>query len=321
MLGAALAGLGAGCANRANQPTTTADRPVVTQTTVAQDTAAKTVPGSGGTTNSDFPPPPPRTEPPMPGLPSRRPPPPPPAAAAAPAETGMRELFPHVRADVGARVVEFDGTVPINCHDPATPDVFLEVTVCTPDTKEHEALVVTPARPSHVHAALLAIGLKPGAPGSWRYEDKKLIALPPTGDPVDVTIAYRDAQGAEVESPANRWVKTADADGAFAPRKPGPAWVFAGSVFAHRRGEEVYDADGTGVLIGLTTFGSEVVAWADTLSPESSVQEPEWIADPAKVPRFGTPVVVRIRPWPGLDAAAAGQDQANEQHHGSEPGR
>ncbi len=42
--------------------------------------------------------------------------------------------FP-VQADAG------DGTV-----------AFLEVMVCT-DTKEHEALVVTGVKPSHVHAA------------------------------------------------------------------------------------------------------------------------------------------------------------------------
>jgi hypothetical protein len=208
----------------------------------------------------------------------------------------MRELFPGVRADVAARVVEFDGIVPIDCHDPASPEVFLEVTVCTPDTREHESLVMTRARPSHVHAALLAIGLKPGKPGSWRVEGKSLVAVPPEGDPVEVSIAYEDRPGHTIEAPASDWVKTAAAGGRFEPKNPGVRWVFAGSEFRKREGQEVYEADGAGALIGLTTFGSETIAWADTLSPESSVQDPDWIADPANVPKAGTKVVVRIRP-------------------------
>ena len=83
----------------------------------------------------------------------------------------------------------------------------------------------------------------------------------------------------------------------FVPREgTEPRWVFAGSVIATRQGREVYDADGAGTLIGLCTFGSEVIAWHDTFSPEAAVDEPVWIADPKKVPAPGTAVVVRIRP-------------------------
>lgn len=230
-------------------------------------------------------PPPPRIDPPI------QTPPPTPRA-----ESGLRELFPHVRADLAVKVVEFDGMVPINCHDPATPDVFLEVIACTRDTKEHEALVVTDARPSHIHAALLAIGLQPGTPGSWLWENGALIAVPPKGDPVEVTLAYRDETGREISAPAHEWVRSVDTGAPFVPKNPGPRWLFAGSVITTRQGREVYEADGAGTLIGLTTFGSETIAWVNTLSPESSIEEPEWIADRAKVPRFGTPIIVRIRP-------------------------
>jgi hypothetical protein len=210
----------------------------------------------------------------------------------------MRELFPHVRADLAAKVVELDGTVPIDCHNPKTPRVYLEVTVCTPDTKEHETLVVTSARPSHVHAALLAAGLQPGKTGSWTWENKKLVAHPPAGDAVEVMIAYRDKDGKEIEAPATDWVVNAEGGARFGLKagESGARWVFAGSNMVERQGREAYDADGTGVLIGLTTFGSETVGWRDVISPDSDVQEPEWIADPKKVPAAGTAVVVRIRP-------------------------
>jgi hypothetical protein len=49
------------------------------------------------------------------------------------------------------------------------------------------------------------------------------------------------------------------------------------------------------VVIGLTTFGSEMIAWRQVLSPESSISPPTWIADVKTVPKAGTAVVVRVR--------------------------
>ena len=244
----------------------------------------------------------PQREPPS-APPQPAPPPTPaePTAPAPPAPSGPREMFPLVRVDLAAKLVEFDGIVPINCHDPVTPLVYLELVACSPDTREHESLVMTRARPSNVHAALLAIGLEPGVPGSWEFQDKKLIPVPPRGDGVEVSVAYRDAAGREIECPVTDWIINARTGGPFVPREgdpAGPRWVFAGSVIAKRQGREVYDADGSGTFIGLCTFGSEVVAWRDTISPEAMVDEPVWIADAAKVPASGTPVVVRLRPAP-----------------------
>lgn len=242
---------------------------------------------------SPAPTPPPPAQPPTPApVPMPEAPPPPPA---------LRELFPLVRADIAARVIEVEGLVPIDCHNPATPDVYLELVACTPDTREHESLVMTRARPSHLHAALLAIGLKPGKPGSWKYENKKLIPIPPEGDGLALTLVYHDANGAAIECPVSDWIIKARDGSRFAPRDRDaakPSWVFAGSVMAKRQGNEVYDADGAGTLVGLCTFGSEVIAWRDTISPEAMVEEPVWIADVKKVPVAGTPVIIRIRPAP-----------------------
>ncbi len=83
---------------------------------------------------------------------------------------------------------------------------------------------------------------------------------------------------------------------------PRGGWVFAGSRFVKRRdpetgvAREVYDADGAGQIIGLTTFGSETIAWRQILSPESSITAPLWLARRERVPIAGTPVVVRIGP-------------------------
>lgn len=214
-------------------------------------------------------------------------------------QTGPRELFPGVRADLKSKIVEFDGEVPIDCHDAKTPHVYLEVFVCTSDTKEHEALAMTKARPSHIHAALLACGYAPGKPGSWTWDAdaKKLKTHPPEGDALDVFIAYTDAQGKEVEARASDWVVSTRGK-RFEPTEPDKPgwWVFAGSTTATRAGREVYDADGTGTLIGLATFGMETIAWRGVISHEASYEEPEWIADAKLVPKFGTKMVIRIKP-------------------------
>lgn len=235
-------------------------------------------------------------------------------------DTGMREVFPGVRADIKARIVEFDAEVPIDCHDPKTPHVFLEVFVCTPDTKEHEALALTRVRPSHVHAALLACGYTPGRPGSWSWDPdaKRLNTHPPAGDALDVFIASRDAAGKEVETRISDWVVSTDGR-PFRASDPDRAgwWVFAGSTTARRAGREVYDADGTGTLIGLTTFGMETIAWRDVLSHEAGVQEPEWIADARLVPKLGTRVVIRIRPAAEAPPANPGSKETRGHDHGA----
>ncbi len=213
-------------------------------------------------------------------------------ARGAEGKPGLREVAPHVRVDVKGRIVEFDGTVPIDAHDPQAPNVYLEVIACTIDTKEHEALVVTRALPSHVHAALLAIGLKEGQPGRWTWEGEKMTAHPPEGDKVIVELIHRDALGREIVDPAAAWVKNEQSKEAL----PEKAWVFAGSRMMDRGFGERYDADGTGTLIGLATFGAETVAWPDVFSPDADVAEPVWIADAAKTPVFDTPVIVRLRP-------------------------
>jgi hypothetical protein len=207
---------------------------------------------------------------------------------------GFREVFPGVRVDAGSKVVQFDGEVPIDAHDERAPWVFLEVVVCTPDTKEHEALVVTRARASHVHAALLLVGLEPSAPGRWKYEDNVLKPIAPTGERVDVQISYGGEDGAErVLTPQEMIVNAVDAK-RFGEAREG-RWVFAGSQLIARGGREVYDADGAGTLIGLATFGSETVAWSEVISHEAAVEEPVWVADKRTTPRMGTAVTVTIR--------------------------
>ena len=154
---------------------------------------------------------------------------------------------------------------------------------------------MTRVKPSLVHAAMLAVGLKEGKPGSWDWDEKakKLLSIPPTGDEVRVELVVvgvaRDI--AEYAVRADTGVTLADVGrGANATDR----FVFAGSTLRIRGGVERYEADGAGTLVGLTTFGTETVSWSRMYSPDAGVEEPVWIANAAVIPRRGEAVVVRI---------------------------
>jgi len=252
---------------------------------------------------------------------------------------GLMTLFPGVRVDRAARVVEFDATVPIDAHDKDAPNVYLELVACMADTREHEALVVTRARASQVHAGLLLIGLEAGSPGRLDFgragaeanEPVRPVGAAPEGVPggvkptvvtprgpvVEVELAWKDEGGRSRVSRPQEWIKSAR-DGARFPRSV--VWVFGGSRFISRAGadgkaREFYEADGAGTLIGLATFGSETIGPAMVFSPDAGVDEPVWIADGAAVPVVGTAVVVRVRAtgdWFGERGAAGGEREVEE---------
>ncbi len=204
---------------------------------------------------------------------------------AAPPESGWIVLSPGLRIDRTRSLLEFDGVVSVDCHNPTTPDVYLELVACSPDTREHESLVVTAVPPSLIHAGLLALGFEPGRPGGVVATDAGIRREAPSGDPLSVELV---ADGRS--SPASSWIT----DVRTRREHPPGGWIFTGSRIVERGGERVYDADGTGTIIGLTTFGSETIAYSRPISPDSWVDDPLWIADAGAVPARGTPVIVRL---------------------------
>lgn len=207
--------------------------------------------------------------------------------------SSLRDVFPYVRVNAAQGLVEFDATVCIDAHNPKTPRVYLEAVACIPDTKEHESLVVTKALPSHVHAALLLLSLQPGKPGTWDWEGTTITPVPPTGPKVSVTAEW--AQDGRVhQAPMTDWVINVRDNRSFTAAASEDHFVFAGSQMLSKQSGKVYRADGEGCLVGLCTFGGETIAWTRLYSPDTSLEEPQWMADPAHTPPFGTPVVVRI---------------------------
>ncbi len=216
-----------------------------------------------------------------------------------PGPVGLVEFAPHVRLNRAERggYVEFDAFVPLDLSDPGSDIVFLEVIACISDTKEHEALLVSLARPSHVHAALLVLGLEPGEPGGFDFVDRRLVPIDPKGPNVRISLRYADENKKPVEAGIADWIVSARSGDRFGAADD--AWRFSGSAFVTRQGEERYSADYDGLLIGLATFGTETIAYETTFSPDSQLAQPEWIADRDAVPPFGTEVVVRLSPVGG----------------------
>lgn len=203
-----------------------------------------------------------------------------------PAAPESRELLPGVR--VGEGFVEFGGTVCADLSHPQTPVVYLELLITGPDSREHESLVVTSVKPSNIHAGLLAAGLEPGRPIAWRGAK---VAHSAEGDAVRVEVAVLDDEGdpgpfVDLAS----WAINKETDVRLTEAE-GWKLVFAGSLLDEQSG---YAADNTGTIVGLTGFGTEVVAAAWDLSPQAAIDEPVWIVDKERVPELGTGVVVRI---------------------------
>jgi len=211
------------------------------------------------------------------------------------------ELAPGLRAHLGERWVEFDAIVPIDAHQRDRTGYrlvrYLEAIAVTPASgKDHEALALARITPSLFHAALLAIGLEPGSPGAIAWDGSRAVATPASGQRVTVTLRPRGA--APPGRPVREHIVHADTGEPFGHGGAGARWVFAGSRTEAVGGgdAERYLADAQGLLVGLHTFGSEVVSLREAMSPDSWVLEPVWIANHATLPTFGMPVVVRIAP-------------------------
>lgn len=232
--------------------------------------------------------------------------------------SATRTLFPHLRINTQERWLELDGIVPITVDDPDAPTVYLEQVVCgrespeIPAGKEHESLVATNAKGSHIHAGLLLLGLEPGQPVRWTTEeDGSIKAHEPKGPPVRVEFIWTNEQGVEQTASPQDWIRHESTGERF----PDGHWLFAGSMFVDFGAGEVYDADRSGTLIGLASFGGEVLSWNTPIHHESGIAVPVWTANNDTVPEFKTPVRVRLyvvdEELPGHGQPGPGEAESN----------
>ena len=211
----------------------------------------------------------------------------PPAAAdaALDAPVDLAKL-PHVRIDREARVVELDAKVVTREAD------WLELIACTPGSREYESILTTAARHSHIHLALLAVGLEPGNPQTFKEDpnpEKPYIRIPAAGPPVVTTIAYQ-REGKPVEVPATDWI----IDQQSKAKMPDQPWLFTGSQFVDYEGKKVYLADLNGTVLSLVNFGDDLLA--RNTEATNQTDNSAWGPNTEVIPAVGTEVKIRLRP-------------------------
>ena len=221
--------------------------------------------------------------------------------ASAPAQDKVGRL-PHVTFDVKKKQVRVEAEM-------LEVDAPLEFFCVLNNTSEHESVVRTAAKPSHIHTALLAIGLKPGRPMQWSESQKKF--LPPQGPPLHVSLEFAGKDGKTVTVPAYRCMRDVKTKKEMKPM----SWVYAGSRVME---DGSFAADVTGYVISVVNFDLTLIDIPQIASSDNDTLE--WERNPAVVPPGGTKVTMLIEPAgddgkkdkPDVKAAGAPRADAKE---------
>ncbi len=181
---------------------------------------------------------------------------------------------------------------------------LLELVACTPDSKEHESIVMIKAKAMHIHTALLLLWAKPGNPAMQKKLDEegtRWIPIEPAGDRIEVFFVFPDKEGNLHEHPIHNFVQPAqlvDFDGTPLPpskEKFPPHFVFAGShLVEDGPGPRKYVADFSGNIISISTFGDELLCLPGIHGHQNGGLS--WQVKPEGLPAIGEKVILRLRP-------------------------
>jgi hypothetical protein len=201
---------------------------------------------------------------------------PPPQAAATAPTAPLRDFAPGVRIDWRGQQVEVDAKVVLR-------QGLLELVACSPQTREHESILVSEARPKHICQAMGLVGLEPGSPTRFDEESKRWLAA--SGEAIELRVRYRKGDD-ERTAPLEDWVIEVNRD-----RQPERLpWIFAGSRTSDS-GRFAADADGT--VICVVDFDSALIALG---AAHSADNDQLWLAAATMaIPPVGTPCVLLIR--------------------------
>ncbi len=211
--------------------------------------------------------------------------------------------LPGLVIDFQKRCVDLEGAI---CLDRG----YLELVACTKGSKEHESIVAITARPMHIHTALLLLGANNGNPAMRKPLDKKKtrwINVPPKGDPIDVSLVFKNSDGKTIEHPISDFIVRSEnrsdwlaaeetnekADVGKKAQFP-HTFLFAGS---HLRndgpGPRKYLSDLSGNIISIATFGDELLCLPGVHGNDNGVLM--WQVNANKLPKVGTKVTLRLR--------------------------
>jgi hypothetical protein len=197
--------------------------------------------------------------------------------ADAPASVQNIGKLPHVEFDAKKKQVR------VECEMLAV-DAPLEFFCCVKGTNDYESMVRSQVKPSDLHLALLAIGLKPGQP--LQYSDATKRWIPPQGPPLQITMEYVK-DGKPVSIAASKWMR----DDKTKKTAPLFTWVFTGSRVMP---DGKYAADVTGYLISIVNFDLTVIDVPQLASSSNDLLE--WERNPDNTPPAGTKVTMVIEP-------------------------
>lgn len=173
-------------------------------------------------------------------------------------------------------------------------DVPLEMFACLANTKEHEAIVAAPTKAYVVHAALLAVGARPGRPVQFVPE-----YVPASGTEVEITVCWKNDKGEVQTARAQDWVQNTKTGKALEAE-----WVFGGSGFwlDESTGQRHYQAE-CGDFICVSNFTTAML----DLAVESSQSNAElsFRAFSERIPPLGTVVTIVLAPKRGTTESDA----------------
>jgi len=161
----------------------------------------------------------------------------------------------------------------------------LEMFACLKHTKEHESIVSVPTRAYVVHAALLAVGARPGKPVQFRPTYQRA-----SGTEIEVFVLWKDKAGKEQTARAQDWMRDASTK-----KRIDAHFVFAGSGFwkDEATGRKHYRAEG-GDLICVANFPSATLDV--TVKSSDSNESLLFEAFTQRIPAAKTPVRLVLRP-------------------------
>lgn len=213
-----------------------------------------------------------------------------PRAAEGKAKVGK---LPFVSFDAGRRQVR------VECEALGV-DAPLEFFCVRVGGSEHESVLRTPAKPSDIHTALLAIGLQPGKPVTYSEALNKW--LPPQGPPLNISLEW-EQDGKTFRVPAYRCMQDLKDKREMKPRH----WVFCGSRVME---DGEFAADVTGYVVSVVNFDLTLIDMPEVASNSNDLLE--WRRNPDVAPPAKTKVMMVIEPAANEQDRPAGAGAAPE---------
>ena len=217
-----------------------------------------------------------------------------PAPAEPPAEPPARPRdLTRITVDVKQKTITIEGRF---CLDKGILDYLAVVS----GGREYESLVALNAKPSRLHAGLLAIGAEPG-PTEERLEEMK--KDPPkdrelperAGTKLSVAVEWTNADGKAESMSVSRFLtnRATKEEAEVAP------WVFTGSYFSKHpeTGEQFYAADADEVLFAVFSTPAAVANFTRDRGNPYDGMDTGYEVNAKLVPKKGTPCKVVISLW------------------------